>query len=589
MGEQRVSKVKDEAKMSRFVRFLLNDVKALEHMLENDWFETETIRIGAEQEMCLVDRKTFKPAPLAMEALERMKDYDWVETELAKFNLETNLQPQVFRGDCLHLMETEINENLATIRKHLHEMDVDLVLTGILPTLRKFDLEMHNLTPKVRYKALMEAINEQLLGSSYELRLTGLDELLVKHGSPLLEACNTSFQVHLQVTPAEFVKLYNISLALAGPVMAIASNSPLVFGRRLWHESRIALFQQALDTRTTQEHLRERSPRVNFGRDWLEDSLLDIYREDIARFRPLLAADIEEDSLAMIAEGKVPKLRALQVHNSTVYRWNRPCYGVSDNGKPHLRIENRVLPSGPTVADEMANAAFWLGAMIGMSNRVEDIRNHIDFDDVQDNFGKAARFGIDTKFTWYKDKKVSTPQLILDELLPIAREGLESKQVNPEHIDRYLGLIEQRALNHTNGARWQLRSFSKLKKMVSRDEAVTVLTACTIKNQQKGIPIHEWPLTELSDLDEYRPTSLKVEEFMETDLFTVQKDDLVELVAEMMDWRRIRYMPVENSKGELSGLITSRLLLRYFNSPEKKQEETPITVKDIMIKDPLTV
>ncbi len=589
MGEQRVSKVKDEAKMSRFVRFLLNDVKALEHMLENDWFETETIRIGAEQEMCLVDRKTFKPAPLAMEALERMKDYDWVETELAKFNLETNLQPQVFRGDCLHLMETEINENLTTIRKHLHEMDVELVLTGILPTLRKFDLEMHNLTPKVRYKALMEAINEQLLGSSYELRLTGLDELLVKHGSPLLEACNTSFQVHLQVTPAEFVKLYNISLALAGPVMAIASNSPLVFGRRLWHESRIALFQQALDTRTTQEHLRERSPRVNFGRDWLEDSLLDIYREDIARFRPLLAADIEEDSLAMIAEGKVPKLRALQVHNSTVYRWNRPCYGVSDNGKPHLRIENRVLPSGPTVADEMANAAFWLGAMIGMSNRVEDIRNHISFDDVRDNFGKAGRFGIDTKFTWYQDKKVSTPQLILDELLPIAREGLESKNVNPEHIDRYLGLIEQRALNHTNGARWQLRSFSKLKKMVSRDEAVTVLTACTIKNQQKGIPIHEWPLTELSDLDEYRPTSLKVEEFMETDLFTVQKDDLVELVAEMMDWRRIRYMPVENSKGELSGLITSRLLLRYFNRPQKNKEENPTTVKDIMIKDPLTV
>ena len=222
-----------------------------------------------------------------MEALERMKEYDWVETELARFNLETNLKPQVFKGDCLQLMENEINENLSIIREHLHRMDVDLVLTGILPTLRKFDLEMHNLTPKVRYKALMEAINEQQLGSSYELRLRGLDELLLKHGSPLLEACNTSFQVHLQVTPAEFVKLYNISLALAGPVMAIGSNSPLVFGRRLWHESRIALFQQALDTRTTHEHLRERSARVNFGRDWLEDSLLEIYREDIARFRTI--------------------------------------------------------------------------------------------------------------------------------------------------------------------------------------------------------------------------------------------------------------------------------------------------------------
>ena len=575
--------------MQKFVRYLLNDVKALEHMLDNDWFESDITRIGAEQEMCLVNTKTYKPAPIAVEALERMKDFPWVETELARFNLETNLTPREFTGTCLSEMEAENSSNLSQIREKLHELDADILLTGILPTLRKFDLEMHNLTPMKRYKALMEAINQQLLGNSYELRLTGIDELLIKHGSPLLEACNTSFQVHLQVAPKDFVKQYNIAQALAGPIIAISANSPVVFGRRLWHETRIALFQQALDTRSTHEHLRERSPRVNFGKDWLQDSIMEIYREDIARFRVLLAGDVEEESMKLIQDGKVPKLRALQVHNSTVYRWNRPCYGVSGNGKPHLRIENRVLPAGPTVVDEMANAAFWLGAMIGMSNQVKDIRELLSFEDVYDNFGKAARFGIDTKFTWHHDHKISAPDLIIKELLPIAREGLESRKVASEDIDKYLGIIEERASKHATGARWQLRAFSNLKKQVSKDEAVSVMTACIYNNQHKGNPVHNWELPTLKDLPEYSPSQLKVEEFMETDLFTVQKDDIIELVAELMDWRKIRYMPVEDQQGNLVGLITSRLLLRYFTKKGNASKQGAKCVSDIMIQDPITI
>ena len=589
MGEQKVSLVQNQEQMQQFVRYLLKDVKALEHMLENNWFESDVTRIGAEQEMCLVDLKTFKPAPIAMEALETMEEYPWVETELARFNLETNLEPRTFEGDCLRKLEEENLQNLTRIREKLKSFDADLFLTGILPTLRKFDLEMHNLTPKKRYFALMEAINEQLFGAAYELRLTGIDELLIRHTSPLLEACNTSFQVHLQVAPKDFVKMYNIAQALAAPVMAIAANSPIVFGRRLWHETRIALFQQALDTRATHEHLRERSPRVHFGKDWVHESIMEIYREDIARFRVLLAGDVTEDSLELIQKGEVPKLRALQVHNSTVYRWNRPCYGVSANGKPHLRIENRVLPAGPTVIDEVANAAFWLGAMVGMAARVHDIREHLSFDDVSDNFGKAARFGIDSKFNWFQDGKISAPDLILKELLPIAREGLESQKVAGKDIDRYLGIIEARAKMHTNGARWQLRAFTKLKKRVTRDEAVTVMTAYAYKNQVKEMPIHTWEMPELKDLEEYRPSKLKVEEFMETDLFTVQKDDVIELVAELMDWRKIRYMPVEDAKGNLVGLITSRLLLRYFTRKNSLNGKELGTVKDIMIANPITV
>jgi predicted transcriptional regulator len=589
MGDQKINISTDQEELRQFTRSLLRDVQALDFMLKNDWFESDIIRMGAEQEMCLVDNRTRKPALLAMQVLEKMTDCDWLTTELAQFNLETNLTPQEFTGNCFSVVEKEINTNLKKIQKTLEKMGGDLVLTGILPTLRKFDLEAQNLTPKPRYKALIDAIHSQLIGEAFELRLMGIDEILVKHDTPLLEACNTSFQIHLQVTPATFVQMYNIAQTLAAPVMAIAANSPIVFGRRLWHETRIALFQQALDVRTTHEHMRERSPRVSFGSGWLENSILEIYKEDIARFRVLLHSDTEEDSIEMIKSGQAPKLRALQVHNSTVYRWNRPCYGISPNGKPHLRIENRVIPSGPTVVDEVANAAFWLGAMTGMAMEYEDIRTTISWEDVRDNFAKAARYGIDTTFTWMKDRKISACDLVLEELLPLARKGLESRKVKKADIDKYLGIIEERAKRHMNGARWQLRAFSRLKKEVTLDEALTIMTACIMKNQREGIPVHEWELPTIADLEEYRPVKLKVEEFMQTDLFTVQKDDVIELVAELMEWRKIRYMPVEDKKGKLSGLITSRILMRYFNERSRFNGKEAIVVKDIMLHDPTTI
>ena len=589
MGEQRVSIVKDQPQMQKFVRSLLNDVKALEYMLNNDWFESDITRIGAEQEMCLVDDKDFKPAPIAMEALKRMKDWEWVETELARFNLETNLTPRVFEKSCLSDMEKENLGNLNLIREKLKRMNAKVILTGILPTLRKSDLDFHNLTPKKRYFALMEAIQEQLLGSDFELNLSGLDELRLKHDSPLLEAVNTSFQVHLQVSPKDFVPMYNIAQALAGPIMAIAANSPMVFGRRLWHETRIAMFQQSLDTRTSHEHLRERSPRVSFGTGWLDKSILEIYREDIARFRVLLAADLEEDSIDLIQKNEVPKLRALQVHNSTVYRWNRPCYGISENGKPHLRIENRVLPAGPTVIDEVANAAFWLGTMVGMYDKIKDIREHLSWDDVSDNFLKAAKFGIDTSFNWFGEKKISACDLVLQELIPLARHGLMLQKVDEADIERYLSIIEARAKLHMNGARWQLRAFTNLKKSIGSDEALSILTANIIKNQETETPVHLWELPKPEILERYSPGKLRVEEFMATDLFTVQKDDLIELVAELMDWRKIRYMPVEDAKGNLVGLITSRLLLRYYSKLRSFNPESAGTVKDIMIENVITI
>ncbi|PSR12133.1 MAG: CBS domain-containing protein [Bacteroidetes bacterium] len=589
MGEQLVKLAEDKQSMQNFVRHLFKDVRALEYMLRNDWFETDTIRIGAEQEMCLVDLDTYKPANIGPEVLAKLSKYPWADAELARFNLETNLTPREFKGTCLSQMEAENREHQRIIREQARKMGAGVVLTGILPTLRKFDLDMSNLTPRPRYFALMEAINRQLIGNAYELRLSGIDELLVKHDSPLLEACNTSFQVHLQVTPATFVQMYNIAQTLAAPVLAIAANSPIVFGKRLWHETRIALFQQALDVRTTHDHLRERSPRVSFGTGWLDKSLMEIYKEDIARFRVLLESDIEEDSMEQVLANKVPRLKALLVHNSTVYRWNRPCYGISDNGQPHLRIENRVLPAGPTVVDEMANAAFWLGAMVGMAEQYPDIREEISWEDVRDNFGKAAKFGVDTNFTWFKDKKINACDLITKELLPLARAGLKSKNIATADIDKYLGIIEERAKAHMNGARWQLRAFTKLKKEVNRDEAVSILTAYMLDQQNEGKPVHTWEMPKQTDLKEYRPANLTVEEFMETDLFTVHEDDLIEMVAQLMDWRKIRHMPVEDTKGHLIGLITARSMLRYFTNGQMVKGEHVVSANEIMIANPLTI
>jgi CBS domain-containing protein len=573
-----------------FMRSLLIDIEAVEYMLNEAWFETGIARIGAEQELCLVDAHTYKPLPLAVEILAQMPDCPWLDNELARFNLEVNLAPQDFRGNCFQAMETEILERLQFIREHIQPFNAEILLTGILPTIRKHDLERHNLTPRERYNLLIDAMTAQRNGQAFEFRLRGIDELQVQHDTPLLEACNTSFQIHLQVNPEEYARMYNFALALAGPTLALGANSPIVFGRRLWHESRIALFQQALDVRTTHDHLRERSTRVNFGNNWVEHSVLDIYREDLARFRTLISREIDEDVPAKIRRGETPLLLALRLHNSSIYRWNRPYYGISPNGKPHLRIENRILPAGPTVVDQIANTAFWTGAMMGCQLHYADIRQKMSWEDARSNFEKAAAFGFESKFTWFDGQKVTARDLLLQELIPLARLGLQAQQVEAKAIDHYLGVAEARMRQQTNGAIWQLNSYSALRRQFREDEALVTLTAAIHKRQKQNIPVHEWTApTPADDLPNYRAQHLKVEEFMTTDLFTVQKDDLIQLVAKLMDWRRIRYLPVEDQQGRLCGLITARLVLRHLAQQSDLGQAPVLQVQDIMITTPLVV
>ena len=587
MGEERVKLADDNEQVQTFMKHVFRDLRALKTMLEDDWFETDTMRIGAEQELCMVDPHG-KVFPRSMEVLEALGEGNYT-TEFARFNLEINMDPLEFTGNCLSQMEHNLHKDVERVRGVVREMGGDILLTGILPTIRKMDVDIKNLTPLQRYEALCEAINK-LRGKEFELRIQGMDELLMKFDSPLLEACNTGFQVHLQVKPDEFVNRYNIAQAVTAPVLACAVNSPVLFGKRLWAETRVALFHQSIDTRQVGEHLRDSSPRVTFGNQWLEDSILDIYKEDISRYRVMLSAEVEEEVEQMMKEGKAPKLMALNVHNSSVYRWNRPCYGVG-NGKPHLRIENRIFPSGPTVVDEVSNAAFWLGLLNGFEEEHSDITQELDFDDARMNFFAASKLGLDTKFVWTKDRKITAVDLIKDELLPIARNGLQKADINKADIDTYLGVIEDRVDSAQTGSYWVVKSYGNLIKKGNREQTLSAITNAMIKNQKKGEPAHKWGLAKIEDMEHWKPSQLMVEEFMTTDLFTVRKDDILEFVANLLDWRRIRYVPVEDDQKHLVGLITMRKVLREYTKVVNDDEEASITqtVDDIMEQNPVTI
>ena len=583
MGEHDVREL-DAERLRDFTRKLLADLRALELLLDHGFLESGVRRIGVEQELFLVDRR-WRPAPVAMEMIERLGD-DHFTTELARFNLEFNSDPLVFAGDCLSRLERQMEELLGKARAAADELGIELVMVGILPTLEKSDLTLANMTPKPRYFALNDAMR-RLRGSDYEFHIKGLDELIVSHDSVMVEACNTSFQTHFQVGPEEFAELYNLTLALAAPVLAVACNSPLLFGRRLWRETRIALFQQSVDHRAATPHLREQAPRVSFGRRWLDRSVLEIFREDIARFRVLLAAEIDEDPFARIRANEIPELKALRLHNGTIYRWARPCYGILD-GRAHLRIENRILPAGPSLRDEVANAAFWYGLLAGASREYGDIRTRLDFDRAQENFLAAARLGLRARFAWIDRDDVAAEELVLGELLPLAREGLRVKGIAAADADLYLGVVEARVRAGRGGAQWQLDSLAAMRGQGLQAQRLAALAAASAAEQRRGSPVHEWPLARLEDAGGWEQHFTRVEQFMSRDLFTVGPDDVVDLVAAIMDWKNIHYVPVEDAHHRLLGLVTHRQLLRLLGQGHGAAGPRPLPVHEVMKRDVVT-
>jgi CBS domain-containing protein len=582
MGEMNISREQSDKQRRRFMRAVLNDLSALEIMIENGLIESGITRIGAEQEMFLVD-ENYSPACKSIEILEDINDPRFT-FEIAKFNLEANLTPCELTGNCLRKLENEINETLLIARTAASKYDAQIVLAGILPTLKQLDLTLENMVPIDRYFELNETL-KSLKKSDFRLNIRGIDELSVTHDSFMLESLNTSFQVHMQVSSDDFVHKYNIAQAITAPVMAAAVNSGLIHHNRLWHESRIAVFQNSVDTRSDTLQKRGVLPRVYFGKHWVT-SVSEIFKEDISRFPVVLTADFDEDPIGMLKKGITPKLKALMLHNGTVYRWNRPCYGVVDN-VPHLRIENRVLPAGPSVIDEVANTAFFVGLMVGMSNQYEDISKVLRFSDVSNNFLNSTRIGLEAKFHWIDHKVITASDLILEELLPIARDGLIQEGLDSQDINRYLGVIEERAKSKQTGAKWAIKSITEMDENILADEKVRFITSEMIVNQKTDKPVHEWELARSNQTLDWRATFLRLGQFMTEELFTVRPDDLLDLAASIMDWKHVRHVPVEDDEGCIVGLISHRAILREVARGRSISEE-PAAVKDVMKLDPIT-
>ncbi len=584
MGEQNVKLNDDEATHQAFMKSLITEVHALEKMLDSGLIETGVRRIGAEQEMFLID-KAHKPALKAMEILDVIDDERFTH-ELGLFNLEANLAPHRLGSDCLSLMEAEAQEVYKKARATAQRFDCDIALVGILPTLTKENLGLDSMVPTPRYYALNDAIRA-LRGDEFEFTINGIDQLAVKHDNVMLEACNTSFQVHFQVSPENFAKNYNIAQVVTAPLLAASVNSPILLGKRLWHETRIAVFEYSIDTRSKIQQERGLKPRVHFGDRWLEESVTEIFKEDIARFRIVLTTETEEDPMGMIDRGIMPSLNALRLHNGTVYRWNRPCYGVHNN-IPHLRIENRVIPSGPTVLDEVANAAFFYGMMAGMTEQVEDIREHLTFADVKANFLAAARDGIRAQMNWFNDTHLPAKQLVLEQLLPLAREGLQEAGINADDIDKYLGVVRDRVSMRRTGARWALESLEGMQDSGTLDQRLRCIVRSMVDQQSTGKPISQWDLAEYCSKQDWRDSYRTVGQFMTTDLFTVRPDDIVDFAATLMDWRHVRHVPVENDAGEMVGLVSHRALLRLV-AQGRVGKEHQVTVAEIMNAEPITI
>lgn len=585
MGRQDIRTDLDPAAARGFTKQVLDDLRALGHMVAEGLIESGTRRIGAEQEVFLVDRG-WRPLPVALPILDGLAGQEFT-TEIGSFNLEINLPPLRLGGACFAALERQVTEFLATLRRKAAAHGAQVVLTGILPTIAKSDLTLENITPRERYRALNDALT-RMSGGYYRLHIQGTDELHIEHDSVMLEACNNSFQVHLQVGADEFPRMYNVAQAIAAPVLAAAVNSPLLFGKRLWAETRIALFQQAIDTRAATPHVRDLTPRVRFGERWVRHSVLELFQEDVARIPVLLVSPATERPFDVLQAGGVPALHALQVFNSTVYRWNRPCYGVTD-GKPHLRIECRILPAGPSVVDEVANAAFWVGLMLGGAEAYGDVADRLDFDDARANLLAAARRGLNAGFTWTNRESVGARELLLDELLPIAHAGLERGGVALADRDRYLGVIASRVESGQTGTRWLLRSLAGMARAGTRTERLAALTAATARRQESGAPGHEWSLAEIDEGGGWRHNYLRVEHYMTTDLYTVKEDELVDLAAFLMDWKHVRQVPVEDDARRLVGLVSYGAVLRLLADAPRDGRAVTVPVKEIMDRNPLTV
>ncbi|MBA9001790.1 MULTISPECIES: glutamate--cysteine ligase [Thermomonospora] len=467
------------------------NLDVLARMLRESQFEFHRPHIGLEIELNLVDGRG-EPLMRNADVLKAIADPAWA-TELGQFNVEVNIPPRELGGGGTGELEQEILAYIRHADQRARELGGALVMVGILPTLRQADIGEEALSANERYKLL----NEQIFaarGEDLYIRIDGTERLAVHADTVLPEAACTSAQFHLQVSPDAFASYWNAAQCVSGVQVALAANSPFLFGRRLWHETRITLFEQATDTRPEELKSQGVRPRVWFGERWIT-SVFDLFEENTRYFPALLPLCEEEDPVATLERGDIPQLGELSLHNGTIYRWNRPIYAVV-NGKPHLRVENRVLPAGPTVADMVANGAFYYGLVRMLAEEERPLWTRMSFAAAEDNLHRAARNGIDSLIYWPGYGEVPATELTLRRLLPLAHEGLDRWGVDPAKRDRLLGIIEQRCLTGRTGAQWQIDMVRLIEENedVSRHEALRRMTNRYIELMNTNEPVHTWPV-----------------------------------------------------------------------------------------------
>ncbi|WP_426749264.1 glutamate--cysteine ligase [Myxococcus sp. Y35] len=479
---------------ARFSRRLMENLEALRALLARPGFGVGRPTVGAELELCLVDALGF-PLPVNRQVLARTED-PRVTLELDAFNLELNLRPGPLAGKPFTALRKEIESGLAAVGRGAATQGARVAVIGILPTLREADLGSSALTPESRYRAMSAAIRHRR-AAPFQVSIRGEEALTLTWNDVTLEGANTSLQYHLRVAPRDFARTYNAAQLATAPVLAAAGNSPLFLGRKLWDETRVALFRQAVDDRGEPgEGGFQPHARVSFGHGWVREGAYELFAESVALHPPLLPVSGDEPVRERVAAGEVPGLDELRLHQSTVWSWNRAIYDPKDGG--HLRIEFRALPAGPTVVDMAANGAFLLGLTLAFAERVDALLPALPFVHAYGNFIRAARQGLDAEMLWPAESAPSPQRLPVAELVPRllaeAREGLVRAGVDASEADTLLGIIERRVALRRTGAIWQRQVLSRLEAQMPRQDALAAMLERYLHLAESGEPVHTWPV-----------------------------------------------------------------------------------------------
>lgn len=465
---------------------------SFERMLAYSHFDFERPMTGMEIELNLVG-DDYRPRMDNAEVLEAIANPEY-QTELARYNIEFNVTPRPLPGDSALELEADLRSSLNRAQAKCIEVGSHIIMVGILPTVSPEDFAGEWMSANVRYQALNDAMLTAR-GEDIHLDIQGPSgERLERYFDSLApEAACTSMQLHLQVSPSAFADHWNAAQVLAGPQLALGANSPFFFGHRLWAETRIPLFTQAADTRSVELKNQGVRPRVWFGERWIT-SIFDLFEENARYFPALLPELSDEDPLAVLESGGVPMLAEMRLHNGTIYRWNRPIYDIVD-GRPHLRVENRVLPAGPTIIDTLANAAFYYGTLRMLAQEDRPLWTRMSFQAAEDNFHAGARDGLDARLYWPGKGDLPATELILRHLLPLAHEGLREWGVSDQVRERYLSVVEGRCLNGQNGAAWQSDAVARLEESgLDRAEALRRMLELYAGHMHANQPVHTWPL-----------------------------------------------------------------------------------------------